>query len=142
MNYVKTITAYLDTVRNFRESRKILKEQQQILNSWKELKATYHYRSRAPRRILIREHKELAQQVINAERLYGESKHLLNLYRPIIRLSQNILHERLSVKEKKILLDFLSNPNKFTELPNRLLGLIFISPKLLTEVLAKKLYSE
>ncbi|NJO59851.1 MAG: hypothetical protein HC836_16600 [Richelia sp. RM2_1_2] len=61
------------------------------------------------------------------------------MLRSPIRLIQAIKYDRLSKREKEILLDFLANPRGM-DVPFILRGLATISPTLMSEVLCKQLY--
>lgn len=142
MNMVRMLEVYFNTVRSTRESRTVLKNNQDILARIAELEAEKRVRKDIyVWKVIVKEYGERGTMVLKARSAIRDNKYLFLSYRPTIRLIQCIRYGRLSSDEKAILIDFLANPRDMN-VPPRLIGLATINPKLMSEVLCKKLYGQ
>lgn len=142
MNLNDTIEQYFRAVKSYRASRKIIRDNILIVAKIEELENSLTQQEKKRGYI----HKKICldfgdsgRAFFKARAEYNDRIIELRILRPIIRLIQYIRHDRLNDYEKKILMDFLSNPRDMN-VPNRLIGLSIVSVKLLTEVFCRQLY--
>lgn len=144
-NLEQIVKMYVKAVKTLRASRAIRDANIEIVEKYALLEANKinlpanQRRTGVAYKTICRDYGEVGKQVLKALTRITESKWALGMLRPTIRLVQAIKHDRLSTKEKEVLLDFLSNPRDMN-VPFILLGLSVISSKLLAEVLCKQLY--
>lgn len=130
--------------------RKLVNENRKIINDNKEISDFYlscpkKFGSKnTPRKLTVEKYGKDAGKVVNAivrNREYKEQ--FLIFYRSVIVLLQAVKYDRLTSEEKQTLIDFVTLVSQidYDRITYRLRGLKFINVKVMSEALARKLYS-